>query len=181
MATPDNHTDVRRQSAGALTLFLGIGLLVLILLDATYGLPWALPPTWYLHRTLWGAVALALCAMGWILQRGQGGRGVEWKPKAPGRRFRKLIVYSRADCHLCDDAKAVLAEYLEYLPPIEEVDIDADPALKAQFDTMVPVVELDGVVRFSGRVDEILLRRLIDGTPPLNSLATNSSERSSLP
>ncbi len=165
-----NHeapTDGRRQLAGSIALFLGVGLLSLILLDAAYGLPWEMPRTWYVHRTLWGALALICGAAGWMLQRGPNARDASWKPTTPGQRFHTLIVYSRPDCHLCDDAKAVLGEYLEYLPEIKDVDIDADPELKSRFDTLVPVVEIDGQVRFHGRVDEILLRRLIEATPPV--------------
>ena len=159
--------ELRGQTVGALAMTLGMGLLGLVLLDATYGLPWAFPPTWYLHRTLWGAVALAACTAGWYLQRRRRGSTGEWQPGARGRRFRKLIVYSRSECHLCDDAKSVLADYLEYLPEIEEIDIDTDPDLKRQFDTIIPVVEIDGQIRFRGRVDEILLRRMIESTPPV--------------
>jgi glutaredoxin len=162
----NDHNSPRHPLAGALALFGGITLLAAILLDAAYGLPWSMPTTWYVHRTLWGAVALAACAAGWYLQRSHIARITGWKPAAPGRRFHRLVVYSRADCHLCDDAKAVLAEYLEFLPAIEEIDIDADPELKSRFGMTVPVVEIDGQVRFQGRVDEILLRRLIEGTPP---------------
>jgi glutaredoxin len=161
----NTHVKVR-QSFGALAIFSGIGLWSLILLDALYGLPWAMPPSWYIHRTLWGGVGLLACAAGWFLQRGPVFDASHWKPVA-GRRFHRLIVYSRNDCHLCDDAKAVLAGYLEYLPEIESVDIDADPELKNRYDAEVPVVEIDGQVRFRGRVDEILLRRLIESTPPI--------------
>jgi glutaredoxin len=163
----DSPADARHPLAGGVALFLGIGLLFLILLDAAYGLPWEMPQTWYLHRTLWGALALVSCAAGWRLQRTRRAGDADWKPAVPGRRFRSLTVYSRADCHLCDDAKAVLGEYLEYLPEITDVDIDSDPELKQRFDTLVPVVEINGQVRFHGRVDEILLRRLIEATPPL--------------
>ena len=41
------------------------------------------------------------------------------------------------------------------------VDIDADPALREQFNECVPVVEIDGKIRFRGRVDPVLLRRLL--------------------
>ncbi len=170
MRRMNDQSHPRHPFAGALALFVGITLFATILLDASYGLPWSMPPTWYVHRTLWGAVALAACAAGWYLQRSRTIRSRGWKPAEPGRRFRRLVVFSRADCHLCDDAKAVLAEYLEYLPGIEEVDIDADPELKSRFDTTVPVVEIDGVIRFQGRVDEILLRRLIEGTPPVGQV-----------
>ena len=44
---------------------------------------------------------------------------------------------------------------------IEEVDIDGDPNLVAQFDTEVPVVALNGKVRFRGVVKPALLDRLL--------------------
>lgn len=172
----DEPVENQHQFAGGVALFLGIGLLLLILLDTAYGLPWAMPPTWYVHRTLWGAVALAFCGAGWFLQRGRTMDVSNWKPAAPGRRFRRLVVYSRADCHLCDDAKAVLAAYLEYLPEIEVIDIDLDHALKERFDTQIPVVEIDGEMRFHGRVDEILLRRLLEATPPSTTSQTETVE-----
>ena len=40
------------------------------------------------------------------------------------------------------------------------------PHLVDRFGKCVPVVELDGKVRFKGRINEILLRRLIEGSPP---------------
>ena len=74
--------------------------------------------------------------------------------KSPSR----LVLYTRTGCHLCNDAEQLLRRH--GLVP-ECVDIDADPALRQQFDTCVPVVEIDGKVRFRGRVDEVLLRRLV--------------------
>ncbi len=44
----------------------------------------------------------------------------------------------------------------------ESIDIDADPALVAKFNECVPVVEIDGKIRFRGRVNEVLLERLLD-------------------
>ena len=44
---------------------------------------------------------------------------------------------------------------------IEEVDIDADTVLREKYNDWVPVVTIDGRERFRGRVDEILLRRLL--------------------
>jgi glutaredoxin len=68
-----------------------------------------------------------------------------------------VILYSREGCHLCDDAQSLL---LEHGLQARVVDIDADPTLREQFNECVPVVEIDGKVRFRGRVDPILLRRL---------------------
>lgn len=152
----------RWQTLGALCLFAGIGLWLLIVLDSAAGLPFA-PATWYRHRPLWGVVGLALFACGWRLQRHPALEQSTWNPGPAGRRFRRLIVYSRPDCHLCDDAKDVLTRYLDYLPEIEEINIDIRPELQERFGTMIPVVEIDGVIRFHGRVDEILLRRMIEG------------------
>ncbi len=44
---------------------------------------------------------------------------------------------------------------------IEEVDIDRDPELVSKFDTEVPVVELNGKIRFRGVVNPALLERLL--------------------
>lgn len=43
----------------------------------------------------------------------------------------------------------------------KKIDIDADESLRDKFNTCVPVVEIDGKVRFRGQVDPILLRRLL--------------------
>jgi glutaredoxin len=72
-----------------------------------------------------------------------------------------VVLYTRQGCHLCDDAREVLRRF--GLSP-ELVDVDADPALRAQFDQCVPVVAIDGKVRFRGRINEVLLRRLIDSS-----------------
>ncbi len=114
---------------------------------------------------------------GWHLLRDsgtaeRGGKETRNKPPFaeglgnPGRRCKRLVFYTRAGCHLCDEARATLDRYSAYFPPIEAVDIDGDPQLIARFSTCVPVVEMDGKVRFRGRVNELLLRRLIAATPP---------------
>jgi glutaredoxin len=70
----------------------------------------------------------------------------------------RIVLYTRAGCHLCDEAYQLLKQH--GLEP-ELVDIDVDAALRTRFDTCVPVVEIDGKIRFRGRVDPMLLRRLI--------------------
>ena len=69
-----------------------------------------------------------------------------------------VTLYTRDGCHLCDDALALLAKY-GVKPTL--VDIDRQPELKERFNTCVPVVEIDGKIRFRGRVNEVLLRRLL--------------------
>ena len=70
-------------------------------------------------------------------------------------------------CHLCEEAAEILELYRQWLPPAEVIEIQSDPQLVEQFRTCIPVVEFDGKVRFRGRINEALLQRLIEGTPPL--------------
>jgi glutaredoxin len=71
-----------------------------------------------------------------------------------------VVLYTRPGCHLCEEAAEVLSRY--GLSP-RLIDIDGQPELREKFDTCVPVVEIDGRVRFRGRVDEVLMRRLLRG------------------
>jgi len=72
-----------------------------------------------------------------------------------------VVMYTRDGCHLCEDAQRVLEEH-GLAPAL--VDIDADPALRERFTECVPVLEIDGKIRFRGRVDPVLLRRLLAGS-----------------
>lgn len=74
----------------------------------------------------------------------------------------RVTLYTRAGCHLCDDAKRLLMHY--GLAP-EEVDIDQHADLRARYTNCVPVVLIDGKVRFLGRINEVLLRRLLRSRP----------------
>ena len=77
--------------------------------------------------------------------------------------MRDIVVYTRAGCHLCDEAIALLARFGL---PFESVDIDSNRQLRAQYDQCVPVVVIDGKERFRGRIDELLLRRLLAQSNP---------------
>jgi glutaredoxin len=72
----------------------------------------------------------------------------------------KVILYTRKGCHLCDEALAALKR--QGLTP-QLVDIDADATLCERYNDCVPVVEIDGNERFRGRVNEVLLARLLAG------------------
>ena len=97
-------------------------------------------------------------------------RSRQWESKARGVHtfydcsltILNVVLYTRRGCHLCDDALALLKRHGL---AAREVDIDADPGLRARYDCCVPVVEIDGRERFRGRVDERLLRRLLAGLP----------------
>jgi glutaredoxin len=72
------------------------------------------------------------------------------------------VLYSRQGCHLCNQAAEALARCgLSF----DTIDIDTDPELARRYGECVPVVVIDGRERFRGRVDELLLRRLLAARP----------------
>jgi glutaredoxin len=70
----------------------------------------------------------------------------------------QVLLFTRVGCHLCDEAEALLVHH--GLSP-RKIDVDASPELRAKYDACVPVVVIDGKERFRGRVNEVLLRRLL--------------------
>jgi uncharacterized membrane protein len=55
----------------------------------------------------------------------------------------QVILYSRRDCHLCDQAEAYLAALQDEFPhQLAVVDIDNSPALQRQYGLDIPVVEI---------------------------------------
>ena len=53
----------------------------------------------------------------------------------------ELLLFSRADCHLCDQAEALVNALLIGSPwQLTKVDIDNDPALKQRYETSIPVL-----------------------------------------
>jgi glutaredoxin len=67
-------------------------------------------------------------------------------------------IYTRRGCHLCEDAEGTLRQHGL---TIEMVDIDGDQALQERYGLVIPVVMIDGVERFRGRIDPRLLARLL--------------------
>jgi glutaredoxin len=70
----------------------------------------------------------------------------------------RVVLYTRRGCHLCDEAKQLL-EDRGVSPACVDVDTDSD--LCERYGECVPVVEIDGKIRFRGRVEPVLLRRLL--------------------
>ena len=71
---------------------------------------------------------------------------------------REVVLYTRENCCLCNDAKLLLERY--GLEP-ELVDIDRHPDKLEKYNECVPVVEIDGKVHFRGKINEVLLRRIL--------------------
>ncbi|MCA9076333.1 MAG: glutaredoxin family protein [Planctomycetaceae bacterium] len=152
--------------AGTLSLLLGF-FLALIVLTVRLNANWGILSRVVARNPImcWG-IAVALMAAGAVLLKQHSSTGGGWRPRIPGQRFRDAVLYTRSECPLCDEAVRTLSTYDEVLPAIQKVDVDSDPDFKTEFGNCVPVLALDGRVRFRGHISEPLLRRLIEGTPP---------------
>jgi predicted thioredoxin/glutaredoxin len=70
----------------------------------------------------------------------------------------EIVLVTRQDCHLCDEALAALRS-LGLEPELRNVDADDD--LHALYDWRVPVVMVDGRVIAEGRIDQERLRQAL--------------------
>jgi uncharacterized membrane protein/glutaredoxin len=62
--------------------------------------------------------------------------------------MRTIQLYSKADCHLCDEAKTLLDGLARRVPfKVEVVDVERDPVWRSLFAEHVPVVDVGGGVR----------------------------------
>lgn len=76
---------------------------------------------------------------------------------------RRVTLYSiPGKCPLCDVARAVLQEIA---PGFREIDLRTDRELLRAYRNEIPVVAVDGVKRFVGRVDPARLRALLQKAP----------------
>jgi glutaredoxin len=72
----------------------------------------------------------------------------------------RLTIYTRAGCHLCEEAARTLTRMGE---PFEEIDISGDRELEAEYGDRVPVIMLDGREHGYWRVEEDRLRTALAG------------------
>ncbi|HEX5608196.1 MAG TPA: glutaredoxin family protein [Candidatus Binatia bacterium] len=65
----------------------------------------------------------------------------------------KLTLYSRQDCCLCAEMKAVIDQVAGKIPvEIDEIDIDQSPELRTKFAQEIPLLCIDGRKAFKFRV-----------------------------
>ena len=75
----------------------------------------------------------------------------------------RLTLLGKPGCHLCDDARSVVASVAaERGLAFEERDILQDEALLAQYAEEIPVLLIDDRVHTIWRVDPERLRRALD-------------------
>ena len=74
-----------------------------------------------------------------------------------------VTVYSKPDCHLCEEAMAALRSLQPELGfALEELDITRDEALHRAYFERIPVVTLDGEELFAYFVEESVLRERLE-------------------
>lgn len=77
--------------------------------------------------------------------------------------MRVVTLYTRAGCHLCEEAELALTA-LDVPHRLEKVDIETDDELFKRYLERIPVVAVDGEELFDYVVDVPALRRkLLEG------------------
>lgn len=56
----------------------------------------------------------------------------------------KFTLYSAPQCHLCNDALALLEPYIAQGASLAKLDITLDPLLQARYGTRIPVLAISG-------------------------------------
>jgi glutaredoxin len=74
-----------------------------------------------------------------------------------------LTLYGKPGCHLCDEARAEVAQALAGRDvELREVDVTLDPVLERRYRERIPVVAVDGEELFDHVVDPGVLRERLD-------------------
>jgi len=159
---------------GSALLVAAVGALVLCLFAQSDQLPAGLLRIWGRMPGMFWTATFGLFGTGLAVLWSSGHASTEWRPRHGGRRFESAVLYTKHDCPLCDDARFLLQMYRRWLPPLREIDIEIHPDFHDAFCKCVPVLELDDEIRFRGRINETLLQRLLEGTPPAETTATRA-------
>jgi glutaredoxin len=78
--------------------------------------------------------------------------------------MKRVVLYTREGCGLCETAKRVLLAERERTPvDLEEIDVEGNDDLEMEYGIRIPVVLVDGVELFELVVDpDALTRALAD-------------------
>jgi glutaredoxin len=78
-----------------------------------------------------------------------------------------VILYSRPDCHLCDEARAAILairdQGLRF--ELQEIDIDSDDELLSRYLERIPVVTVEGEIVSELILDVDALRSRLETVP----------------
>jgi glutaredoxin len=83
----------------------------------------------------------------------------------------RVVLYTRKGCHLCDNARDLVREVCSSEDVAwREVDVDADPEVRARLSDLTPVVEVDGEQVGYWRIRPELMRRALDTAPVVDTV-----------
>ena len=75
---------------------------------------------------------------------------------------RRVTLYSRPGCHLCDEARTVIERVRRRLPfELREQNIESDDGLLRRYLERIPVVAIDGRDMFELFLDEAAFERAL--------------------
>ena len=78
----------------------------------------------------------------------------------------KVVIYSRVNCHLCEEAEKSIREVLTEIPfELEVIAINGDKELEKLYSEEVPVITINGDVHDYYKVDK---QRLLKALRALN-------------
>ena len=80
--------------------------------------------------------------------------------RMPNRDERRIVLYERAGCHLCEDAAVLLDEMLG-ADRYNRVDIDTDDDLLLRYGHRIPVVTVDGAERLEAPITGPEVRAIV--------------------
>lgn len=101
-------------------------------------------------------LAAVLMLAGAAAALGTAGLDIEGAPPAVPP---SLVLYTRRECLLCDEARALLEALRQEVPfDLWVADVDADAALRARYGDRVPVAVRGGEEVFAAHFDEARVR-----------------------
>jgi hypothetical protein len=76
--------------------------------------------------------------------------------------MRRVVLYSRVGCHLCDTARDVVLAVRERHPfHFDEIDIEGSDDLVREYGIRIPVLTVDGEEVFEIEVEDSQLAELV--------------------
>ncbi len=141
-------------AAGLLTLAAILAGLIFVDRWTSIAVDW--PGFWYRSRSFHLLICMGLILAAWWAHRCAGEL-----PDPAAVVFNSVKVYSKPNCELCDRAIEILHQQSAALPAIEVIDISGHAELEQQHGRTIPVVEMDGRIRFRGIISVELLERMI--------------------
>ena len=149
-----------RQRAGTVLFLLGDLMAILMFIDHTEVLDLRFPGFWYRSRPQHLLICAAAFVGGWWLLRNPRSHDTSVQPLNPV--FDSVVLYTRPGCSLCYEALQLLQQHRASFSEVQVVDITGNESLEKEHGEWIPVVSVEGRVRFRGCVDPWLLRRMFE-------------------